>query len=206
MDFLKNLFNDQALTYVQLMDAITDHNKVPENKENQINVANIANGEYVSKHKFQDKEKELATVNDTLTTLQETVKKFDGVDVDALKNAAVQAKEDAQKQIADIKLNSGIDLKLHTSGAKNPKAVKGLLDLTKVKLEGEELKGLDEQLEELKKSDDYLFTPKQEENKEETGRNPFQPYIPAGGKDGISPKEAFNFNFTPINGTTKTDK
>ncbi|MEG0416404.1 MAG: phage scaffolding protein [Erysipelothrix sp.] len=207
MDFIKELFKDQALTYVQLVELISNHNSAPENKENQINVANIANGEYVSKHKFQDKEKEIAALNSTLATLQDTVKRFDGVDVEALKTAAAQAKTDAQKEIATIKLDSGIDLKLHTSGAKNPKAVKGLLDLTKVVLEGDEIKGLDEQLEALMKSDDYLFTPKQEGTGEiDTNAGSFQPFTPTGAEGRIQPKDTFNFNFTPISGTTKTEK
>ncbi|MFV0552265.1 MAG: phage scaffolding protein [Anaerorhabdus sp.] len=207
MDFLRNLFKDQALTYVQLVELITNHNSAPENKGNQINVANIANGEYVSKNKFQDKEKEIATLNTTLTSLQDSVKKFDGVDVEALKNAALQAKTDAQKEIAAIKLNSGIDLKLHTIGAKNPKAVKGLLDLTKVVLEGEEIKGLDDQLEALVKSDDYLFAPKQDTNKDSSktavNDNPFQPFVPTGASAQGAKADVFDFGFTGVRDVPK---
>ena len=42
--------------------------------------------------------------------------------------------------------------------AKNPKAVKALLDTSTVKIVDGKLIGLDEQLTALKTSDDYLFT------------------------------------------------
>lgn len=60
--------------------------------------------------------------------------------------------------------NHQIDLALNKFGAKNNKAVRSLLDLDKISVDDEGLKGLDEQLKSLKESDDYLF---QEENEGE---------------------------------------
>ena len=42
-------------------------------------------------------------------------------------------------------------------GAKNPKAVKALLDLEKISLDGENLIGLSDQVKILEESDPYLF-------------------------------------------------
>lgn len=48
---------------------------------------------------------------------------------------------------------------LRDAKAKNPKAVQALLNTEAITLDGDKLIGLSEQLETLKKSDDYLFVP-----------------------------------------------
>ncbi|EIN8846764.1 phage scaffolding protein [Listeria monocytogenes] len=62
-----------------------------------------------------------------------------------------------QSEIAETKKNSAIELALASAKAKNPKAVRALLDNDKLELTDEGLKGLDEQLEALQESDAYLF-------------------------------------------------
>ena len=59
--------------------------------------------------------------------------------------------------MAQMQLDFAIEKALAAAKAKNAKAVKALLDMEKVKLDGEQLLGLDEQLKELQKSDAYLF-------------------------------------------------
>lgn len=61
--------------------------------------------------------------------------------------------EKLQQQAFDHKLESAL------SGAKvkNTRAVKALLDMDTIKLDGDTLKGLDDQLNNLKESDAYLF-------------------------------------------------
>lgn len=83
--------------------------------------------------------------------------------------------EDLQKQIQQLqddneKIKNEYETKIQEqafehslekalSGAKvrNPKAVKALLDIEKIKVDGDKLLNLDDQLESLKKSDPYLF-------------------------------------------------
>jgi hypothetical protein len=43
------------------------------------------------------------------------------------------------------------------SGAKNTKALRALLDMEKIKYENDTLSGLDEQIEAIKKDNDFLF-------------------------------------------------
>lgn len=65
-------------------------------------------------------------------------------------------------ELAQLKLDSAIDAALTAAGAKNTKAVRALLDTTKVKMgEDGKLTGWDEQLAAVKKSDAYLFAEKQ---------------------------------------------
>ncbi|EAF4051492.1 scaffolding protein [Listeria monocytogenes] len=67
-----------------------------------------------------------------------------------------------QSEIDETKKNSAIELALASAKAKNPKAVRALLDNDKLELTKEGLKGLDEQLEALQESDAYLFAQESE--------------------------------------------
>ncbi len=157
MDFLKHLFANGALSYDEFVKAVDAHNALAENKDKQIKIGNIGNGEYVAKDKFAAKEAELAAANTKFDNLSASVKKFDGVDIDALKTEVATAKTKYETDIAKIKYDSALDVALVSSKTKNPKALKGLLDLEKIKLDGDKLTGFDEQLETIKKSDAYLF-------------------------------------------------
>lgn len=54
-------------------------------------------------------------------------------------------------------LNSRVDMALVSHKAKNVKAVRALLDLEKISMEGDTVKGLDDQLEAVAKDNPYLF-------------------------------------------------
>lgn len=149
MDKLKALFGTDALTFEQLEEKLKD------NKE--VKLANLANGSYVDKRKFDDKVAELTTANDTIKGLRETVAKFDGVDVEKLKNDAQAWETKYNTDIAAVKLDSAVSVALVEAKAKNPKLARAALDMSVIKLDGDKLLGLNEQLEALKKSDAYLF-------------------------------------------------
>lgn len=150
MEKLKALFGSEALTWEQL------EAKLKDNKE--IKLANLAGGEYVSKEKFTDKEAELTKANETIKGLKDTVAKFDGVDLEKLKKDASDWETKYNTDIAAVKLDSAVSMALVEAKAKNPKAVRGMLDMSIVKMDGDKLLGLSEQLENLKKSDSYMFT------------------------------------------------
>lgn len=149
MEKLKALFGTEALTYEQL------EAKLKDNKE--VKLANLASGGYVDSRKFNDKVAELTTANDTIKGLRETVAKFDGVDVEKLKNDAKAWETKYNTDTAALKLDSAVSLALVEAKAKNPKLARAALDMSVIKLDGEKLLGLNDQLEALKKSDAYLF-------------------------------------------------
>ncbi len=61
-------------------------------------------------------------------------------------------------QLNQTKLNGALNTALTGAKVRNPKAIKGLLDMYKVKLTDDgKLEGVDDQLAALKKSDGYLF-------------------------------------------------
>ena len=149
MDFLKKIFGDKALTFAEFETALKD------NKE--VKLANLATGQYVDKDKLDTKITELSTANQTIKDLQDAVKKFDGVDVEKLKGdlLALQSKYDTDT--AALKKDFALDRALLDAKAKNPKLAKAALDLEKIKLDGDTVLGLEEQLTALKASDPYLF-------------------------------------------------
>lgn len=192
MDFLKALFGDSALTFDQLASAIQTHNSKAENKDKQIKIGNIGDGSYVSSDKFKAKETELATANTTIKNLQGEIKKWDGVDVETLRTAAANWETKYNQDTAKIRTDSAVEIALMKAKAKNPKAARALLDESKIKLDGDKVLGLDDQLEALKKSDAYLFDAEAPAATDPTAGG-FTP--PAGG----APKGSeFNFGFTTL--------
>ncbi len=90
----------------------------------------------------------------------ENLKNING-DMEALKTTITQlqadnkaATEKYNAELADLKLNNAVDTALLGANAVNVKAVKALLDMDKIKLDGEVLLGINEQLETLKGADD----------------------------------------------------
>lgn len=77
--------------------------------------------------------------------------------IKALQDQNKQSKADYEANIAQLKRDGAIELALHEANARNPKAVKALLDGDTIKVDDEGVHGLKEQLEQLQESDAYLF-------------------------------------------------
>ena len=156
MEFLKALFDEGALTYEQL------ETKLKDNKD--IKLANLASGQYVDKQKLLDKEVELTTANETIAGLQDTVKQFDGVDLDGLKQSVQNWETKYNDDVSKLKLDAALDLALIQNKAKNPKIIKAALNMENIKLDGDKILGLDEQLSTLKENEGYLFDAESDPN------------------------------------------
>lgn len=95
--------------------------------------------------------------------------------------ATLQAANDTTKTEYEEKIqkqsyNYALERALTEAKVKNPKAVKALLDIEAIKLDGEKLLGLDEQLKTLSESDGYLFA------QDSDGKPAFKGFTPADGK------------------------
>ncbi|SES02774.1 phage scaffolding protein [Salipaludibacillus aurantiacus] len=104
------------------------------------------------KKQIDDRDKQLKDLSKQAEgneDLQAQIKKLQDEN-DTVKNKYEQK---LQQQSFDHTLEKSL------SGAKarNPKAVKALLDMDTIKMDGENLKGLDEQLNNLKENEPYLF-------------------------------------------------
>lgn len=160
MEKLKALFGTEALTWEQLEEKLKD------NKD--VKLANLAAGSYVDKGKHDNKVSELSTelgkANDTIKGLRETVAKFDGVDLDKLKKDASEWENKYNTDIAAVKLDNAVNMALMQAKAKNPKLAKAALDMSVIKMDGENLLGFNEQIDKLKESDGYLFEVEQKQD------------------------------------------
>lgn len=103
------------------------------------------------------KDSELTKANETIKDLQDAVKKYDGADPEQLKQSLSDLQKKYDTDIAQAKLDSALELALVQSKARNTKAVRALLKAETIKLDGDKLLGLDEQLNSLKKEAAYLF-------------------------------------------------
>lgn len=92
-------------------------------------------------------------------------------------NTTAKAKYDADLRAAQ--LDYRLETKLMKEGAVNTKAVKALLDASKISLDGDNLIGIDEQLKTLKESEKWAFAP-EAPSVPGFGGNPPPP--PPGGK------------------------
>ena len=136
--------------------------------DEQINALLDVNSADIGKAKadYNEKLEEIKALNKTVSDRDNQLKtlKESAGDNEALKQQITQlqtenstAKESFQKELDKLKFNSALELKLASSGAKNPKALKGLLDMDKIHYEDGSLTGFAEQLEIIKKENDYLF-------------------------------------------------
>lgn len=110
-----------------------------------------------AKGSLETKVKELEAANSTIRELRETVKKFDGKDPDKLSADLAELQKRYDADIAKTKLDAAIDMALVSAKVKNPKLARAGLDLTRVKLDGDQLAGLDDQLKKLRETDGYIF-------------------------------------------------
>ena len=102
---------------------------------------------------------------DQLETAQNSLKEFEGVDVNELQSKIKTLTSDLetkdteyQQKIADMEFNSVLDGAISKSGAKYTKAVKALLDLDTLKTSKNQAEDITKALDEIKKDNDYMFT------------------------------------------------
>ncbi len=107
--------------------------------------------------KIADKEAELTMATDKIKELTETVKKFDGVDVEKMKSEIENWSKKYNEDTAALKMENEISKTLATCGAKDADIVGKLLDRSIIKLDGDKLIGVSEQLEKLKADKAFLF-------------------------------------------------
>ncbi len=153
-------------------------------------VMEALDGNYVTKNRFNEVNEDNKTLKNTIAERDkqlEGLKKTSG-DNDALK----QQIADLQKQNADsqkaheaemnkLKLDNAIETALAAVGAKNIKAVRSLLDESKLKLTNNgEVEGLSDAIKAVQKSDPYLF----EEKSQKNNLRGFQPGASSRSKPG----------------------
>lgn len=114
--------------------------------------------------KVEQAEAGLKTAQDTIAGLQEAVKKFDGVDVDKLKADLAGMQQKYNEDLAAAKLDAALRLELVKAKSRDEVSVRANLDQSLLKLDGNKILGLEEQLARLKSEKEFLFEPDKPEN------------------------------------------
>lgn len=112
------------------------------------------------KTQVTDRDKQLETLKASAGDNEELKKQ-----IETMKQQNADQEKAHKAEMAQLRLDNAIDAALTAAGAKNGKAVKALLDVSKVKLgEDGKLAGWDEQIKAVQKSDAYLFNTKPQNN------------------------------------------
>lgn len=115
MEFLKEVLGDEF--YKQIESKITEYNK-DKNKEEQIKLANLSTGDFVSSEKYKDlqstignKDTEISSANELIKQLKEGINQEDEALQTKISDYETQ-NEKLKKELDAIKLNSAIKLAL----------------------------------------------------------------------------------------------
>lgn len=110
--------------------------------------------------RFENQKDELATKETKIKDLTDKIDAYDGVDVTKLKNDVKDWETKYNTDMAAEKKNAAIRLAIVASRPRNEKALMALIDTETIKLnEDGTVTGFKEQLENIKKENDYLFEP-----------------------------------------------
>lgn len=160
-------------------------------------LAVVNDGSWIPRAKLNEVSNEVKELKKQLEDRDKQLKDLEGKAAgnEELK-AALQEAQEANKTAAEeweaktakMQLDFAVERALAKAKARNPKAVKALLDMEVVKLDGEQVLGLEEQLKKLKESDAYLFG---ETGKVGSGTNP-----PGAGSAETNPWKPDTFNLT----------
>lgn len=122
----------------------------------------IESGKYTTalKAKVDELTEQINVKETTISEKNNKIAELEKVDVEAIKNAEYErGKEEGSKEVEVFKKQSALDKALHGYKAKDTSILSKMLDMEKVKFNDkfEIVEGLEEQINPLKESHDYLF-------------------------------------------------
>lgn len=138
----------------------------------------VNNAKKQAEKDLSDRDKQLETLKNStgdVETLKQTI--------ETLQNENKAAMDKYNAELAEIKLAGAVDTALLGADALNVKAVKALLDMGKIKMDGDVLLGINEQIESLKKAEDSKMLFKAVETGKQKGPN-FAGVKPGEGNTG----------------------
>jgi len=187
MDWLKELLKKAGIEEAKLDGLITDISKelpkhfIPKDKYNE-----TAEAKKRLETDLQARDAQLEQLKQAAGNSEELKKQIEQLQAENKK-----AGEEWQTKVAKMQMDFAVERALTTAKAKNAKAVKALLDMEQIKLDGEQLLGLEDQLKSIRESDPYLFD--NGKDPENVGGNT----NPADAGDGdTNPWKADTFNLT----------
>lgn len=148
---------------MSLFELLAKHGiEVPEEKKQGLETE--FSESYREAQEFKELNTELERVKGQLSQANEQIAGFKELDIEGVKQKAAeweqkynQAAENSAREIEQLKFDFALDRELTKAQARNPKAVKALLDRDALKYDKGKIIGLEEQLETLKKKEDSAF-------------------------------------------------
>lgn len=126
---------------------VSDGNWFPKEKFDTVN-----NDNKELKNQIKQRDEQLKTLGDKAKGNEELTQQ-----IEDLKKQNETTAQEYQQKLDQQAFDHALDKTLTEAKVKNTKAVKALLNTELIKLDGDTLLGLDEQLKVLKESDGYLF-------------------------------------------------
>ncbi|MBM7585842.1 small-conductance mechanosensitive channel [Bacillus pakistanensis] len=126
---------------------VSDGNWFPKDKFNQVNDDNKE-----LKKQLKDRDTQLDDLKTKAAGNEDLLKQLDDLKAENQKTA-----KDYQTKLDQQSFDFALKDALSGAKAKNPKAVEALLNKEAIKLDGDKLLGLEEQLKNIRESDAYLF-------------------------------------------------
>lgn len=126
----------------------------------------VSGGAFIPKTRFdqvnenaKEYKKQVSERDKQLEKLKEEYKDVDGLKekVETLEKDNKKQKETYEKKLNDIAFNNALEKGLGTFNIKDKKLIMALIDRDKLKVDGDTVIGLKEQIEPLQKSHDFLF-------------------------------------------------
>jgi translation elongation factor EF-G len=151
----------------ELFEQVNNKLKEVDDKDVELFIASENDGDFVRRNRLNeesDKVKELRSqLQDYDTQIEELKKHADASSefqekIKEIQDAKKEEVESLNNKLRQKTLDNEVEKELIKRKARNPKAVKALLDNDTIKLEEDDsIIGLSEQLDKLQESDDYLF-------------------------------------------------
>lgn len=166
--FVKKIEEELIMAHIKEIIGEEAFNALPEDKKKELEKKDFVDSSgYVEKRELdtayqtiKDYKKEIGTRDTQLNDLQGKVKDNETLtkEINDLKEANEKTTKDYEAKLNQISFDTKFEKAIAQYKTKNPKALKALLDMEKIKLvEGGSFIGLDEQIKALKESDAYLF-------------------------------------------------
>lgn len=145
------------------------YNALSEDKRKELgnkDFEDISNGAFIPKSRFdqvneQAKEyrKQVGERDTQITNLKDEFKDAAGLKekVEELESKNKTITDDYEKKLSDISFNNALEKGLGSYNVKDKKLIMALIDKDKLKVDGDSVIGLKEQIEPLQKSHDFLF-------------------------------------------------
>lgn len=190
MEFLEEILGTDL--YNQVKTKVSSYNEKAD-KDKKVSIANVNNGEFIAKAKYNQLQTDLDNTKTSLDTANTTIadlKKNNGDNADLQTKIANYESEKANLEKAHKETTeklikeSAIKDALYNEKAKHPELLLGKFDLSKILLDekGEKVvSGIEEQIKTNKETYKDLFG----ENETNNGGQPYH-YTPAGGNQSNS--------------------